>query len=64
MFLRLLSAYKTAKTIYSKVLKPVYEELRKDAYATDKVITKRKAKTKNAVDKKPKRSNRRKENPK
>ena len=31
MILRIYGAYKTGKTIYSKVLKPFYEELRKDA---------------------------------
>jgi hypothetical protein len=35
MILKIFRGYKLAKTIYSKVLKPVYLELRKDAYAED-----------------------------
>ena len=63
MFFKLFRAFTTGRTIYSKVLKPIYEELRKDAYATEeKPITKRKSKT-NADDKKLKRSNRGKKNP-
>lgn len=31
MILRLYRAYKTGKTIYTKLLKPFYEELKKDA---------------------------------
>ena len=31
MILRLYRAYKTGKTIYSKLLKPFYDELKKDA---------------------------------
>jgi hypothetical protein len=64
MILRLYSAYKTGKKIYSKVLKPIYEELRRDAYANDNITPTKKSKTKNADDKKPKHSYRRKENPK
>lgn len=53
MILKLYRAYKIGKTIYSKILKPFYEELRKDAYATeDKRTTNRKRKKKNAVNKK------------
>ncbi|HWB63452.1 MAG TPA: hypothetical protein VG603_08080 [Chitinophagales bacterium] len=35
MIFRIYRVYKTGKTLYEKVLKPVYEELRKDAYASD-----------------------------
>ena len=65
MILKLYRAYKTGKTIYSKMLKPFYEELRKDAYATeeDKRTKNRKRKKKNAVNQKPKRRNSRKANP-
>ena len=47
------------------MLKPFYEELRKDAYATeeDKRTKNRKRKKKNAVNQKPKRRNSRKANP-
>lgn len=62
MLFRLFKLYNTGKTIYNWVLKPVYEELRKDAYATEPTTTKRKTKTKNADDKKLKRSNRRQKN--
>ena len=31
MIFRLFKIYKTGKTIYSRVLKPVYDELKKDA---------------------------------
>ena len=57
MFLKLFRGYKIGKTIYSKILKPVYLELRKDAYALEdskpnRKITgrkrKSKSKTKNA----------------
>jgi hypothetical protein len=65
MIIQLYRAYKTGKTIYTYVLKPIYEELRRDAYATeDETVIKRKRKTQNAKDKKPERSNRRKKDPK
>ncbi len=59
--------YQSGKMLYSKVLKPVYEELRKDAYASepDKYTRNKKRKTvkKNVVNQKPKRSDRPKANP-
>ena len=62
MILKLFRAYGTAKTIYTKILKPIYEELRKDAYASDdNKEVKRKTK-KNVKHQKPKRSNRRQAN--
>ena len=66
MILRIYSLYKTGKTIFSKLLKPIYEDLRKDAYAdeTDKrtINRKRKKKTSNAVNQKSERSHQRKAN--
>ena len=64
MILRLYRLYKTGKTLYTKVLKPVYEELRKDAYAldaADKRARNRKSKSKknDAVHQKPKRGRKR-----
>jgi hypothetical protein len=65
MLLKLYRAYKTGKTLYNKVLKPAYLELRKDAYELDKKDTraqnrKRKTVKKNAVNQKSKRINQRK----
>lgn len=61
MILKLYRAYKTGKTIYTKILKPFYEELRKDAYSTENKRTRnRKKKSPNAVNQKPKRRNSRK----
>jgi hypothetical protein len=67
MIYRLYKLYKTGKTLYTRVLKPVYEELRKDAYANDtdkRTLNRKKKGNKNAVNQKPKRSNKRKANPK
>ena len=65
--LRLFSWYGTGKTIYTRVLKPIYEELRKDAYelkTPEKETIKKTRKTskKNVVNKKPKRSHKRQAN--
>lgn len=60
MILKLYRAYKTGKTIYSKLLRPFYEELKKDA---DEYERQQDLKNKNNRDvkhKKPKRRNRRK----
>lgn len=63
MILKIFRGYKIGKTIYSKILKPIYEELRKDAYASENTeLTKRKTK-KNAKHQKSNGSHRRKENP-
>ncbi len=46
MIFRIFKTFSTAKTIYNRVLKPIYEELRKDAYASDNTEPiKRKEKT-------------------
>jgi len=64
MIFRLFKIYSTGKTIYKRVLKPIYEELRKDAYATEDKRTRNRIKKKsNAVNQKPKRRNSRKANP-
>jgi hypothetical protein len=43
MILKIFRGYQIAKTIYTKVLKPIYLELRKDAYAEDdKTVVRRK----------------------
>ncbi len=60
MIFKLFKYLSTAKTVYERVLKPVYEELRRDAYANEPTTTKSKKKINDADDKKPKRSNRRK----
>ena len=63
MIFRIFKIYQTGKTLYTKILKPIYEELRKDAYATDdKRTNNRKRKKKNADDKKSDSSRRRKKN--
>lgn len=65
-FLKAYRAYETGKVIYNKILKPVYEELRKDAYALDEEKQtnnrnrKRKPRKSNVVNKKTKRSHQRK----
>ena len=63
MIFRMFKWYGTGKTIYQRVLKPIYEELRKDAYAADapeekKIKITRKKKT-NVVNQKSKRSHKR-----
>ena len=63
MIFRMFKWYSTGKTIYQRVLKPIYEELRKVAYAEDtpkekKIKITRKKKT-NVVNQKPKRSHKR-----
>jgi hypothetical protein len=64
MIFRIFKIYSTGKTIYNRVLKPIYEELRKDAYATEDKRTRNRIKKKsNAVNQKPKRRNSRKANP-
>jgi hypothetical protein len=66
MFLKLFRTYQTGKTLYKRVIKPIYQELRKDAYASEAVEIPKKKKRKtiksNAVNQKSKRSNRRKAN--
>lgn len=65
-FLKLFRMYETGKFVYSKILKPVYLELRKDAYELeeeDKRTRNRKKKKTNAVHQKSKRSHKRKPNP-
>ncbi len=60
MIFRLFKIYSTGKTIYNRVLKPIYQELRKDAYATEDKRTRnriRKKKKTNAVNQKPERRN-------
>jgi hypothetical protein len=58
--------YGRGKFVYNRILKPVYLELRKDAYAEDtepvKEKTKKKTKRKNAVNQKSKRSHQRQAN--
>jgi hypothetical protein len=61
MIFRIFKIYSTGKTIYNRVLKPIYEELRKDAYASDNT-EKIKRKEKDVINKKPKRRNSRKAN--
>lgn len=58
MILRLYRAYKTGKTIYSKILKPFYQELKKDAdeYEKQQNLNKKKNR-RNAEHKKSKRKN-------
>ncbi len=64
MIFRIFKIYSTGKTIYNRILKPIYEELRKDAYATEDKRTRNRIKKKsNAVNQKPKRRNSRKANP-
>ncbi len=68
MIFRLFKIYNTGKTIYNRVLKPVYLELRKDAYELDdkpneKVKYTRKKSKKNVVNQEPKRSHKRAANP-
>ena len=68
MIFRLFKIYSTGKTIYNRVLKPVYLELRKDAYELDdkpkgKVKYTRKKSKKNVVNQEPKRSHKRAANP-
>jgi hypothetical protein len=53
---KLYNVYQTGKKLYTKVLKPVYEELRKDAYAND-TEPKTKRRKQNVKHQKPKRSN-------
>lgn len=63
MLFRLFKIYSTGKTIYKRVLKPIYEELRKDAYATeDKRTRNRKKKKSDVINQKSKRRNSRKAN--
>ena len=63
LLFRLINLYGTGKTIYTKVLKPIYLELRKDAYASDEVESvKRKTKKKNVKHQKSERSYKRKAN--
>ncbi len=63
MIFRIFKIYSTGKTIYKRILKPIYEELRKDAYASDDKRTRNRTKKKNnAVNQKPKRRNSRKAN--
>ncbi len=63
MIFKLFRAYKTGKIIYSKILKPVYEELKRDAYSTENKRTRnRKPKKKDAVNKKSERSRKRQTN--
>jgi hypothetical protein len=66
MFLKLFRTWQTGKTLYKRVIKPIYQELRKDAYTSETIETpkrkKRKTINSNAVNKKSKRSNRRKTN--
>ena len=69
--LRLFSWYGTGKTIYKRILKPIYEELRKDAYELETEVEKTikntrpptgragKKRKKNVVNQKPKRSHKR-----
>lgn len=59
MILKLYRAYKTGKTIYTKLLKPFYEELKKDAdeYERQQNLKKKKNNRRNAKYKKPKRRN-------
>ena len=64
MIFRLYRLYKTGKTIYNRVLKPVYLDLRKDAYQLDdkpnqKRKYTRKKNKKNVVNQKPKRGDKR-----
>ncbi len=61
MIFRIFKIYSTGKTIYNRVLKPIYEELRKDAYASDNTEP-IKRKEKDVINKKPKRRNSRKAN--
>ncbi len=64
MIFRLFKIYSTGKTIYKRVLKPIYEELRKDAYATEDKRTRNRKKNKSdVINQKPKRRNSRKANP-
>ncbi|MFN8288078.1 MAG: hypothetical protein U0V74_15085 [Chitinophagales bacterium] len=62
--LRLFRMYETGKFVYTKLLKPAYLELRKDAYAldADKRTVNRKKKKSNAINQKPKRSHKRQPN--
>lgn len=67
MIFRLFRWYSTGKTLYNRVLKPIYEDLRKDAYELEdtpkKTIKKtRKTTKKNVVNKKPERSHKRQAN--
>ncbi len=66
MIFKLFRTWQTGKTIYKRVLLPVYEELRKDAYATEVAETpktkKRKTTKSNALNQKSERSHRRKTN--
>lgn len=59
MILKLYRAYKTGKTIYTKLLKPFYEELKKDAdeYERQQNLKKKKNNRRNVKYKKPKRRN-------
>jgi hypothetical protein len=59
MILKLYRAYKTGKTIYTKLLRPFYEELKKDAdeYERQQNLKKKKNNRRNAKHKKPKRRN-------
>lgn len=56
--LKLFRAYMVAQTIYGKFLKPIYNELKKDAeeYEQQQKLEKRKNKNQNAKHQKPKRS--------
>lgn len=68
MLFRLYKIYTTGKTIYKRVLKPVYLELRKDAYELDDkqkepIKYTRKKSKQNVVNQKPKRSHKRQANP-
>ncbi len=62
--LKLFRMYETGKFVYTKILKPAYLELRKDAYALEdnKRTRNRKKKKSNAVNQKPKRSHKRQPN--
>ena len=61
MIFKLFKAYELGKLVYFKVLKPIYLNLRKDAYEAEDIQTKTR-KEKDAVNKKSKRSHQRKTN--
>ncbi len=63
MIFKLFRTFGTVKTVYTKILKPIYEELRKDAYASENTEPIKRKKRTNVINQKPKRRNSRKANP-
>lgn len=66
MIFRLFKIYSTGKTIYSRVLKPVYDELKRDAEELEKKrrLKNKQKKKSHVINQESKRRHQRKANPK